>query len=164
MGPVFARKIQLDAPDGGALKELSLAHLELIEGLSHELFPAQKWNHRDFAYFLTHTCRYCWGVFNNDELVSFILGLLVVGELDVVSIGTARAVQRVGHARLLLRSAMQHPGIKRIFLEVRENNLAAIRLYQTLGFEQLGVRKKYYEGTTDAIQFGWVPKAGERGV
>ena len=38
----------------------------------------------------------------------------------------------------------------KLFLEVRETNLAARRLYQTEGFEEIAVRKKYYE-TEDAV-------------
>jgi ribosomal-protein-alanine N-acetyltransferase len=40
------------------------------------------------------------------------------------------------------------------FLEVRPSNLAAIRLYQRLGFEQIGIRRGYYQapdGREDAI-------------
>jgi ribosomal-protein-alanine N-acetyltransferase len=31
------------------------------------------------------------------------------------------------------------------FLEVRPSNTAAIRLYQTMGFEPIGVRRGYYQ-------------------
>jgi ribosomal-protein-alanine N-acetyltransferase len=32
-----------------------------------------------------------------------------------------------------------------VFLEVRPSNITAIRLYQTLGFEPIGVRRGYYQ-------------------
>jgi len=32
-----------------------------------------------------------------------------------------------------------------IFLEVRQNNNAAINLYKSFGFKEIGVRKKYYK-------------------
>jgi ribosomal-protein-alanine N-acetyltransferase len=31
-----------------------------------------------------------------------------------------------------------------VFLEVRPSNLAAVQLYQTLGFNEIGVRRGYY--------------------
>jgi ribosomal-protein-alanine N-acetyltransferase len=37
----------------------------------------------------------------------------------------------------------------RIILEVRPSNINALQLYQTLGYEQIGLRKNYYPG--DAI-------------
>jgi ribosomal-protein-alanine N-acetyltransferase len=45
-------------------------------------------------------------------------------------------------------------GVGEAFLEVRPTNLAAIRLYQRLGFEQIGIRRGYYQapdGREDAI-------------
>ena len=51
-------------------------------------------------------------------------------------------------------SAPRAAGISEAFLEVRPSNIAAIRLYQSLGFEQIGIRRGYYQavdGREDAI-------------
>lgn len=154
MGKVFEREIQSVASSGRVV-DLSSIHLEPIKSLSYELFP-ERWSNKDFEYFLNHPCRYTQGIFFDGELVSFLLGLLVSGELDIISIGTSPSTQRRGIANKLIQMAMQDPNIKRIFLEVRDHNVAAINLYTKLGFEQLGTRKKYYEGKTDALQFAWV--------
>ena len=37
-----------------------------------------------------------------------------------------------------------------VFLEVRPSNPIAIRLYETLGFARVGVRKAYYQATEGA--------------
>ena len=53
---------------------------------------------------------------------------------------------------LLERAAAS--GVNEAFLEVRPSNLAAIRLYQRLGFEQIGIRRGYHQapdGREDAI-------------
>ena len=45
-------------------------------------------------------------------------------------------------------------GAEEAFLEARPSNTSAIRLYQTLGFSQIGVRRGYYQavgGREDAI-------------
>jgi ribosomal-protein-alanine N-acetyltransferase len=36
-------------------------------------------------------------------------------------------------------------GMSEAFLEVRPSNTAAIRLYQAIGFEQVGMRRGYYQ-------------------
>jgi ribosomal-protein-alanine N-acetyltransferase len=36
-------------------------------------------------------------------------------------------------------------GMSEAFLEVRPSNTAAIRLYQSMGFEQVGIRRGYYQ-------------------
>jgi ribosomal-protein-alanine N-acetyltransferase len=46
----------------------------------------------------------------------------------------------------------QAPKARTLFLEVRRSNTPAIRLYRSLGFYALGVRKKYYPDGEDAIE------------
>jgi ribosomal-protein-alanine N-acetyltransferase len=36
-------------------------------------------------------------------------------------------------------------GAREVFLEVRPSNTAAIRLYQSCGFQQIGLRRGYYQ-------------------
>ena len=38
-----------------------------------------------------------------------------------------------------------------ITLEVNENNLYALKLYDKFNFDHIGIRKKYYNGKNDAI-------------
>jgi ribosomal-protein-alanine N-acetyltransferase len=38
-------------------------------------------------------------------------------------------------------------GMYEAFLEVRPSNVAAARLYHSMGFEQVGVRRGYYQAT-----------------
>ena len=54
----------------------------------------------------------------------------------------------------LRQSAAAAGGVNEAFLAVRPSNLAAIRLYQRVGFEQIGIRRGYYQapdGREDAI-------------
>ena len=66
-------------------------------------------------------------------------------------------LQRHGHGRQLLRALCaraQAMGAERAFLEVRASNDAAINLYRSVGFEQVGVRPSYYAargGREDAV-------------
>ena len=46
---------------------------------------------------------------------------------------------------------------KRIFLEVRASNIVAYKLYESIGFNEIGVRENYYPayiGREDAIVLG----------
>ncbi len=44
-------------------------------------------------------------------------------------------------------------GVKKLFLEVRESNLPAVKLYEKVGFTFLSVRKKYYSDGENARVF-----------
>ncbi|PKM92771.1 MAG: ribosomal-protein-alanine N-acetyltransferase, partial [Elusimicrobia bacterium HGW-Elusimicrobia-4] len=41
--------------------------------------------------------------------------------------------------------------IKKMFLEVRASNYPALKLYEKFGFKKIGVRKKYYSNSDDAV-------------
>ena len=42
-------------------------------------------------------------------------------------------------------------GLKKLFLEVRENNAPAINLYKKSGFTSISIRKKYYSDGENAL-------------
>ena len=49
---------------------------------------------------------------------------------------------------LYLLDRARASGMYEAFLEVRPSNTAAARLYQSMGFEQVGMRRGYYQATT----------------
>lgn len=74
----------------------------------------------------------CWTVLDEAEL-----GNLAVAP-DWRGAGVARTLVRRARERVRARGARQW------FLEVRESNGAARKLYQSFGFEQVGRRRAYY--------------------
>lgn len=55
--------------------------------------------------------------------------------------------QRFGLGRMLVEDwcGLRAASTKRLFLEVAEDNRAALALYRSLGFSEVGRRKRYYE-------------------
>jgi ribosomal-protein-alanine N-acetyltransferase len=73
-------------------------------------------------------------------------------EWELENIAVLPEYRRRGLARRLLSALLKQArlqGAERIFLEVRESNLAAIRLYEAAGFQQLGRRREYYLNPTE---------------
>jgi len=73
---------------------------------------------------------------------------LVEGECELLNLAVAPEFRRRGVARELLASLLGRPAIV-IFLEVRESNLAARNLYKSMGFQEVSIRRKYYESPPD---------------
>lgn len=65
-------------------------------------------------------------------------------EYEVHTIGVDTAFQGRGIGRRLLDRLLQIADGGTVFLEVRTDNDAAIKLYQSVGFEVVGLRKRYY--------------------
>jgi len=94
------------------------------------------------------------GVFVISRSQCFVLGRLVVDELEILTVACAPSHQKQGHARTvmlnLLNRAACNGGLWS-FLEVASDNIPAISLYKGLGFAQVGLRKGYYERIDGAI-------------
>jgi ribosomal-protein-alanine N-acetyltransferase len=87
----------------------------------------------------------------------FIELLVVPPEAEILNIEVEPHRRRRGIGAALLQAAIRRcrqAGVSRLFLEVRESNYAAIRLYQRAGFERVGRRKGYYQNPVeDAVLF-----------
>jgi ribosomal-protein-alanine N-acetyltransferase len=86
-------------------------------------------------------------------------GIAVVGaEADLQTIAVADAARGAGLGRRLLAevtAAAAAAGVRRMFLEVRADNPAAIALYRSAGWQETGRRRGYYRrsdaGGVDAL-------------
>lgn len=100
------------------------------------------WSAKEFADLLSHPGTSALGDTN-----SFVLIRTVLDEAEILTLATAPAMRRQGLARKTLRDAeklAQEQGAATIFLEVAEDNDAAIRLYSSSGYCQIGRRPGYY--------------------
>jgi ribosomal-protein-alanine N-acetyltransferase len=91
----------------------------------------------------------------DQRIVAMIVSWMIVDELHVATLATHEEHRREHIASLLLAEALRDArglGAKRVFLEVRESNAAALEMYQKFGFEAAGRRPNYYrDNGEDAI-------------
>lgn len=69
---------------------------------------------------------------------------------DIINIAVGINHQNKGIGEDLINYLINNTTAKKIMLEVRENNIQAINLYNKCGFKEINRRKKYY-GKEDAI-------------
>ena len=80
----------------------------------------------------------------------------VCGEAEIIDVGVLSEYRKRGIGKGLLEAVFQYmreKGIGVLSLEAREDNTPALRLYEKLGFEKVGRRKKYYDNKVDAILY-----------
>lgn len=78
----------------------------------------------------------------------FVLMQMVEDEAEIIAIAVDKFHQRKGIASRILEFVMQYAqreGVESLFLEVAEDNLAAVGLYQKHAFETFNQRKDYYQ-------------------
>ena len=88
-------------------------------------------------------------------LLGYTVSAVVLDEGSLDNLAVTASERGQGYGRMLLENALkdaQKSGVKRFFLEVRESNQKAIKLYEKAGFTRLAVRRAYYqEPVEDAI-------------
>lgn len=95
-----------------------------------------------------------------NKLLGFYIGQFIAGEASLFDLAVLPTAQGQGFGRLLLQHFIQQSEQQAAldcWLEVRESNHKAIRLYQSEGFHQTAKRANYYPTATgheDAILMG----------
>lgn len=101
---------------------------------------------------------YCCWCYENDEVVQgYGVMSAAAGESHILNLTVRPESQRQGIGSKLMKHFLQlarRHGADTLMLEVRPSNTTAIRLYEQMGFNEIGVRRNYYpaaEGREDAL-------------
>ena len=94
------------------------------------------------------------------ENQSGVVGYLIAdiryrSEGHIISIAVREDERRKGVGKLLIRSAtseFRKLGVRLVRLEVRAGNRAAINLYSSMGYKEVGIMSGYYRDGEDAIE------------
>jgi [ribosomal protein S18]-alanine N-acetyltransferase len=135
-----------------AMQDADITQVLRIERASYA-FPWTEGIFRDCLR-VNYTCRVA-----EIGVVAVGYGILSVaaGEAHLLNLCVADVYRCRGIGRRLLAHLLQaagSAGAREAFLEARPSNISAIRLYQSLGFVQIGMRRGYYQavdGREDAI-------------
>lgn len=90
-----------------------------------------------------------------DNIVAFCCFRIIGTEMEILKLAVVPEYRRRGIGRQILSDAIgcfDSSGEKKIYLEVRSHNRAAIALYESRGFVRSGVRKRYYADPLDDAQ------------
>lgn len=101
----------------------------------------------------------CWLIKRDSKTLGHGVLSVAAGESHLLNVCVAPDFQGEGLGRILVEHMLKcarSKGAGVVFLEVRPSNRVACRLYESLGFNQVGLRRGYYpakEGREDALVF-----------
>ena len=100
---------------------------------------------------------HCLVLADHDDVYGYAVVLLGAREAHLLNICVAESIRGQGFARKILSAVFDlchTTQSQELFLEVRPSNHVAVGLYESLGFNEIGVRPNYYkahQGREDAI-------------
>ena len=86
-----------------------------------------------------------------DKLLGYLEIRLVDGVIDIMNLFVNEENRKQGIATSLMEEMFKKENYSRIMLEVNENNIEALRLYNKLGFKEISLRDRYYGEDTAII-------------
>ncbi len=131
-------------------------HIDGVLRIEKKCFPDEPWTRKMFESELENIISaFIVGVDENSGDVVCYGGMWIIADIaEITNIAVAPNARRQGLGEKtlnILLDVCRERGLAAVNLEVRENNAAALALYEKLGFEAVGRRKKYYNNKYDAI-------------
>ncbi len=141
------------------IESATLRLLDRLYEIEKQSFQEEAFSKQEISYLLTDYNAISLVARVNSEIVGFIIGRIEIarGALygHIFTLETLPSHRREGVAEKLLReleAAFKRKGAIESRLEVREDNVAAISLYQKLGYKSVGKLEKYY-GNAHGLYF-----------
>lgn len=138
-----------------------MAHAAVLSALHGECFE-EAWDEKAMGDILAMPGTTGLIVGTDDETPEgFIVYRIAADEAEIITIGVLPDARRGGLAKILLTNALERGtnlGVRKMFLEVAEDNFPAKSFYEKSGFKQAGIRAGYYarpQGRIDALVYSF---------
>jgi len=137
------------------VRRMTLMDIEAVHCIETDSFSTP-WSRGAFEDELTENklARYLVAE-SSGEIVAYAGAWMVLDECHITNIAVRHDKRGKGYGRLVTQKLIQYAtnlGASFVTLEVRRTNLTAQSLYKSLGFLQVGCRRRYYEDNgEDAI-------------
>ncbi|MCM1107310.1 MAG: ribosomal protein S18-alanine N-acetyltransferase [Blautia sp.] len=138
------------------IRKMTASDVPFVAAIERESF-SRPWSERSFleavtdknACFLTALCSAPGISADGDGLVAGYIGMyLSPPEGEITNVAVAGEFRGKGFGTALVAAVQEAAvslGIGQLFLEVRDSNATAVRLYEHSGFVEVGVRKGFYD-------------------
>lgn len=144
-----------NTPPALAYRPMAVRDVDAVIAIERAVYPFP-WTPGNFRDALA-AGNACWLAHLDGALAGYGVMLAAAGEAHLLNLGVAPAWQRQGIGRCLLQfliAEARKDGAQIMYLEVRPSNRPALALYASLGFTEVGRRKRYYpchDGREDAL-------------
>ena len=110
------------------------------------------WGKKDIFSYICSDTGMCFSAIDGGEVIGYIIGRKIPPEGEIYRIAVRPDKRQRGVGYRLLSYALKTErgsGVETVFLEVRESNIPARALYKAYGFNEISIRKNYYQNPTE---------------
>ena len=133
------------------IQDASISNLDALYEIEKQSFKEEAFSKQQIAYLLTDYNAISLIACAGGELAGFVIGRFdlirnqTVGHIMTIDVASFYRRKGIGQKLLLeIEALFKQRGVKECRLEVRESNLAAISLYEKLGYKKIAKLEKYY--------------------
>ena len=119
-----------------------------------DLMTIKLWNLKQWEKELRKNYVYAFACFRNYQIVGICVFQKIFCNAELTYLSIHPTFKRKGVGKKLLQETFKQCerfAIEKIQLEVSDKNLDALNFYHALGFETIGIRKKYYKDGSNAL-------------
>lgn len=139
------------------IEEMKAEDIGEVAAIERQIF-SMPWSEQGFLSSLQSEDTLYLVVRKENRVIGYCGLLQSFDEADITNVAVSADVRNCGVAFAMLSELMargKKRGIARFTLEVRAGNNAALRLYEKLGFEAVGIRKNFYERPKEDAVIMW---------
>ncbi len=136
------------------IEKMTKAHVPQIAALEQVCFT-DPWSESSVASELDNPLSLWLVAVQDEKVLGYVGSQSVLGEADMMNLAVDPAARRLGLGRAIVEAlvaVLRDNEVHCLTLEVRASNTPAQKLYESLGFLQVGRRPNYYlEPKEDAL-------------
>ena len=132
-----------------SIRTATAADIPHMRGLEQQADTAAHWAEREYHVLFAPEapCRITLIADHEGRVAGFLIARADLDEWEIENVVVAQASRRLGIGSALVEELLHQAAAAKatsVLLEVRESNVAARRLYERLGFQEVGRRPGYY--------------------
>lgn len=129
------------------IREAVMEDAAAIAEMEHQIF-ADAWSEKSVLDTINQKNTICLAAEKAGRLVGYLLAYAAADEAEIARIAVTEEFQRQGAGRALilgLETVCEENKIGKLLLDVRESNETARTFYAEMGFQEDGIRQRFYE-------------------
>lgn len=136
-----------------SIREISKSDLETIFNIEKHSY-SNPWTFNDLEKEIQNCFSKNYLIKRSKNIIGYVFTHIVIDQMQINNFCISEKYRRYGYAKYFLNNILAYiksVDIKYVYLDVRESNIAAFKLYSSSGFKIDCIRKKYYSDGENAI-------------